>query len=120
MKESSRMEFEFGHLIDVWIEYDTSEAAFRRLQEVAFSLENEPQWVAKTWLRDEGDEWSRAIRRRDEVTTLRAVSDQAIYFKTVFNLTTISNIPFLAWINIYKNLVKTFRLIFAACKSCGV
>jgi hypothetical protein len=53
MKEANLMEINFGHLIDIWIEYDTTEAAFRRLQEVAFSLENEPQWVDKTWLRDE-------------------------------------------------------------------
>ena len=56
MKEALRMEFEFGHFIDVWIEYDTTEAAFRRLQEVAFSLENEPQWIDKTWLRDDDDD----------------------------------------------------------------
>ena len=32
------MEAEFGHFIDVWIEYDSTEGAFRRLQEISFSL----------------------------------------------------------------------------------
>ena len=38
IKESQKMEAEFGHFIDVWIEYDTTEGAFRRLQEISFSL----------------------------------------------------------------------------------
>ena len=32
MKEASHMELLFAHLIDTWIEYDSDESAFRRLQ----------------------------------------------------------------------------------------
>ena len=53
MREAGKMESEYAHQIDVWIEYDTTEFAFRRLQEIAFSLENEPQWIEKDWLKED-------------------------------------------------------------------
>ena len=56
MREAAKMESDFAHQIDVWVEYDTTEFAFRRLQEIAFSLENEPQWIEKNWIKE--DSWS--------------------------------------------------------------
>ena len=46
------MELLYSAHVDIWIEYDTDETAFRRLQEISFSLQNEPQWCNKDWVQD--------------------------------------------------------------------
>lgn len=53
VKESTHMELLYSAHVDIWIEYDTDETAFRRLQEISFSLQNEPQWCNKDWVQDD-------------------------------------------------------------------
>ena len=53
MKESLNMELLYSTYVDVWLEYDSDDGAFRRLQEISFSLQNEPQWCDRDWIQDD-------------------------------------------------------------------
>ena len=53
MKESQNMELLYSNFVDVWLEYDSDDGAFRRLQEISFSLQNEPQWCDRDWIQDD-------------------------------------------------------------------
>ena len=53
MKESANMELLYSTYVDVWLEYDSDDGAFRRLQEISFSLQNEPQWCSRDWVQDD-------------------------------------------------------------------
>lgn len=52
VKRGEKMESSFGHMFDYVVMNDGVERAFAEIKQLAFAIENEPQWIPKIWSRN--------------------------------------------------------------------
>ncbi|XP_039252013.2 MAGUK p55 subfamily member 7-like [Styela clava] len=52
VKRGEKMESSFGHMFDYVVVNDGVDRAFAEIKQVAFAVENEPQWIPKMWVKN--------------------------------------------------------------------